>query len=213
MGDISDCKPGPFPRFRPVLEQWIEANERYCRVSHWKDIPWGYNERASLSTFAAAFWLAGAIALEEYVEEKHPGVSLTGTKQRSKGRCDLYVAFRGEPKGYILEAKIIWPSLSSKNWERTIVPMLNTARKDVHRTRVHSGEKKLGLLFVIPYILKSKAKFADRSIGSFVDFLRSRKDICSAWTFPKDAREFRWRSEKERMYPGTAVLIKPLRAT
>ena len=67
------------------------------------------------------------------------------------------------------------------------------------------------MLFVIPYILKSKAKVADKSIGSFVDFLRSRKDICSAWTFPKDARDFYWNSDKERIFPGTAVLLKPLR--
>lgn len=213
MGDISGCRPSPLPRFRPVLEHWIEANERYCRVSHWNDIPWGYNERASLSTFAAASWLAGAIALEEYVEDKNPSAPSVGKIRRTKGRCDLYVAFRGETKGYILEAKIIWPSLSSKNWERTIIPMLDTARKDVQRTRAHSGEKKLGLLFIIPYILKRKAKFADKSIESLVDFLRSRKDICSAWTFPKDARDFWWNSEKQRMYPGTAVLIKPLRAT
>lgn len=211
MADIFGYKSGPLPRFRPVLEQWIEANDRYCRVSHWKDIPWGYNERASLSTFAAASWLAGAIALEEYVEDKNPSTSSTGKIRRTKGRCDLYVAFRGETKGYILEAKIIWPSLSSKNWGRTIIPMLDTARKDVQRTRAHSGEKKLGLLFVIPYIPKRKAEFADKSIGSFVDFLRSHEDICSAWTFPNDARGFYWRSDKERIYPGTAVLLQPLR--
>ena len=208
--DISGREPGPLADFEPLLRRWIKANKKYCEVSKWDDVPWGYNERASLSTFAAAAWLAGGIALEEYFEEKDRARSAKGRKKRRKGRCDLYVDLRGKRRGYIIEAKILWPSLNTRDWERPLVEALNEARSDVKRTRAHNNEKKLGLLFVAPYIRNSKDSPVERSILNLVRLLRSRKDICSAWTFPAGSRGFCWDSDKEWLYPGTAVLLMPL---
>lgn len=210
MNSISGYAQGPFPEFAPVLRRWIGANKTYCEVSNWHDIPWCYNERASLSTFAAASWLAGGIALEEYSEEKDRAHSARGRKKRRKGRCDLYVNLRGKRRAYIMEAKILWPSLNTRDWERPLVKALDEARSDVKKTRAHNNEKKLGLLFVAPYIRNSKDSPVEKSILNLVRFLRSRKDICSAWTFPAGSRRFYWDSDTRWLYPGTAVLLMPL---
>ena len=38
--------------------------------AHSRDVPWWYNERASLSVFARAVWASGEVAFEEFFEEK-----------------------------------------------------------------------------------------------------------------------------------------------
>lgn len=207
MNDISGYTLGPLREFRPILKEWIQANDKYCQASSWNDVAWGYNERASLSTFAGACWLAGAIALEEYAEEKYRARSAKGRKKRRKGRCDLYVDLRRSRRAYIMEAKILWPSLANRDWERPFVKALNMARGEVKETRAHNDEKKVGLLFVSPYIRNSKESRVEKSILNFVQFLRNRKDICSAWTFPAGSRGFYWDSDKRWLYPGTAVLL------
>ena len=209
MKDISGHEPGPLADFELVLKRWIKANKKYCEVSKWEDVPWGYNERASLSTFAAAAWLAGGVALEEYSEEKDRAGSARGRKKQRKGRCDLYVDLRGKRGAYIMEAKILWPSLETSDWERPLLKTLNKARGEAKETRAHNNEKKAGLLFVSPYIRNSKDSPVEKSIFNLVQFLRSRKDICSAWTFPAGSRGFYWDSEKRWLYPGTAVLLMP----
>lgn len=210
MRDISGYAVSTLPEFSAVLRQWINANETYCEISNWGDVPWGYNERASLSTFAAAVWLSGAIALEEYVEEKDRAGSAMGRKKQRKGRCDLYVDLQGKRRAYIMEAKILWPSLETCDWERPLLKTLNKARGEAKETRAHNNEKKVGLLFVSPYIRNSKDSPVEKSILNLVQFLRSRKDTCSAWTFPAGSRGFYWDSDKRWLYPGTAVLLMPL---
>lgn len=201
------------PRFRPVFKKWIELNEKYCRVSHWKDIPWGYIERASVSVFAAACWSAGCIALEEYSELKKARGS---RKQKSKlgpGRCDLFVGFKN--KGYICEAKMIRPSLASGNWAEQVDSGLEAAQDAVRDTNAPNRENKLGMLIVAPTVPRNRLDKAEKLIEGFIEFLRRREDICSVWFFPKNRaiREFAWSNEKERTYPGTALLIKALRSS
>lgn len=193
--------------FRRVLKKWIVLNEKYCRASHGNDIPWGYIERASISIFAGACWSAGYIALEEYSELKGGRDSHIG--KAKYGRCDLYVALGSQT--YIVEAKMIRPSLASSGWREAVLGWLDIARQDVNKTYAHNQERKLGMLFVVPTIPRKNVGKSEELIGEFVKFLRGHDEICSAWVFPKNVRTFSWSSERERMYPGTAVLMKALR--
>jgi hypothetical protein len=200
MKDISGHRTGSLLRFRPVLRKWIDVNRRYCQVSSWKDIPWGYNERASLSIFAAACWLSGCIALEEFSELKESNASRRTKKRSTRGRCDLYVAFK--KRAYILEAKVVWPSLASSNWRQRILSKLDEAREDARRTHAPSGENKLGLLIVAPTVPRNKTSRSEELIQRFAEFMYRREEICSAWVFPKKVRKFSWTGEKERMHPA-----------
>jgi hypothetical protein len=192
-----------------VLRKWIAANKRFGDVSNWHDVAWGYNERASLSIFAAAIWDAGGIALEEYVESKDAGATGRSRAKKYKGRCDLYGTFNAKP--YILEAKICWPSLFGKTWKEGVLEKLEEAEDDAKVTATPNNETRAALLFVSPSIPRSKLERSDTLKRNFIDFLKQRTEFCSAWTFPGEARKFCWKGEEERLYPGSAVVIKPLR--
>jgi hypothetical protein len=48
---------------------WITNNKDLVRS--WRgDLPWWYNERASISVLAGAAWGTGGLAFEEYSEDK-----------------------------------------------------------------------------------------------------------------------------------------------
>lgn len=206
----SGCMADHLPTFRPVLRRWIALNQKYCRASHWKDVPWDYTERASISVFAGACWSEGYIALEEYSELKTVRDRVTRKDKAKYGRCDLYIALKDQT--YILEAKMIRPSLSSSDWRGMVLKWLNISRKDVNRTYAPNREMKLGMLFVAPTVPRNTVRKPEALIGEFVNFLRDHDEICSAWVFPKNVRAFSWNNEQERTYPGTAVLLKRLRS-
>ena len=189
---------GQLPSLAPVLREWIDANHEYCRRSKWADVPWAYNERASLSTLAAAFWLSGGVALEEYAE----------VKGLAAGRCDLYGSIG--KNGYVLEAKLLWISLRGRHWRRAIDTKLRDARKDVRKTRIQFGETRLAVVFVAPYLGGKKPDVSEIVIDRFVQSLATRKDLCCAWTFPKRARGFTWKGFKNWRFPGAAIVIQPL---
>ena len=75
LGPIKQC-----------LKAWTVYIEKYCKVVNAKappeglDAPWWYNERASVSTFAAAVVSIKGLVLEEYAENKKP----RGRKQKKK---------------------------------------------------------------------------------------------------------------------------------
>ena len=116
-------------------------------------------------------------------------------------------------KAYIFEAKMIRPSLASSDWTDQVDLGLEAAPDAVRKTHAPNRENKLGMLVVAPTIPRNRSHKAEELIEGLVEFLYSREDMCSAWFFPKNARirQFAWRNEKERTYPGTAVLIKALR--
>ena len=82
----------------------------YERTDH--DLPWWYTERANISLLAAAAWLCGGIALEEYPIEK----GFCGDNY--EGRADLYLTIGEE--GYAIEGKAMKVSL---NFKDIAVPM------------------------------------------------------------------------------------------
>ena len=78
------------PAARQLLDGWIEATTKYCDAMEGREAPFFFNERANISMLAAACWLKGGIALEEYSAPKF------AEERDSNGRCDLYVFLAGE---------------------------------------------------------------------------------------------------------------------
>jgi hypothetical protein len=188
--------------FRKVLHEWIRVIETYGKASSWGDVPWWYNERASLSLFAAAIWKSGGIALEEFS-------TLKGKKKKHWiGRGDLYAKLgRNE---YMIEAKQQWSSLSARS-VKTKVKLVNSlfdARHAAGHTKSY-GAKRLGLVFAIPYLPVREKKDIDERIDSWLRLVKLIEGVSVSWIFPKEARD-RFR-HKGYLYPGVALLIRPLR--
>lgn len=103
------------PFFTPALKRVLaqldlicqEYVDSYCEPGKAIDVPWFYNERASLSQFAGAVWRANPTnhVLEEYACEKQDEGS------DYKGRRDIW--FRIEGQQYWAEAKQHWGTLSN----------------------------------------------------------------------------------------------------
>src|SRR4051812_574579 len=125
MGTFSGYTADAVPEIAPLLKKWIHANREYVHRCVDEDAPWWYLERASVSTVAAAAWLAKGIALEEYTTAKSR-LPLKGRPRVSQNcRCDLYFSLLKNKKknthhDFICEAKLIWPKLEGENTERIL---------------------------------------------------------------------------------------------
>jgi len=97
--------------FEDILWEWCGIQERYGRLSNWKDVGWWYNERASVSLLAGAAGRAGAITLEEYFTD------LAQTRRRPRKykyvRQDVYLNIAHSE--YVGEAKQIWMWLPNES--------------------------------------------------------------------------------------------------
>jgi len=186
-----------------VLQEWINAIRRSGKEWLWKDVPWWYNEQACVSTLAAAVWNAGGIALEEY--------SINKGKERNplSGRGDLYIKIgRNE---FVAEAKLLWPA-ASRNKATEIGLRLNLWLKeacdDVNNVRLESKERKLGIVFVAPYIPLSRKSEVDRIIDDWLKSVIKVKCSSLAWIFPLEARVI---EHEDYIYPGVALLIREVK--
>jgi hypothetical protein len=196
--------PGPLPHFKPILENWCKIVVSWCDRISWEDCPWWYGERASLGLFALAAWEFGTAPIEEYSTEKGKG------RARYTGRGDLLIPI-GE-KDYIIEAKQKWISISHRvtKGEIKLDDAILYVCDDVRNSTEFRG-KRAGLVFAVPYLPESEEEFMDERLGEFVHMLRDRDDCAVAWVFPEQAR---CGYELEGyLYPGIAVLIRPLRRT
>ena len=199
--------PGPFRKFEKLLWEWTWLNREMAKSWKWKDCPWWYNERASISTLAGAVWNAGGTALEEYSSKKRKG------RRSAYGRCDLY--FRIGRDEYVTEAKQCWLSAGRHAiyMERNVRSRLNDACEDAKRTAIdlRGGETILGILFIVPCVpRKSEEDVLGERTKKVQEVLIdiARKEKCAlAWIFPRDARKMTMRDEGY-IYPGAAVLIK-----
>jgi len=185
--------------FRPLLNNWITANVRFVR--YWQgDLPWWYNERASISVLAGAAWMTGGLAFEEYTAPKRTGKKRHPTYS---GRVDLYLKVKEEQ--FIAEAKYYWSGATS----------VSAATSDNLREKLKEAcdgiricprlrQRKLGILFATPYIAKSQKTRVDELARDWVAAIRSVKCSCCAWVFPK---EYRYMGG-QYVFPGAAVLIQ-----
>lgn len=193
---------------QPILRTWLRVQNEYGEYHSWDEASWIFNERASLSMFAAAVWRAGGIALEEYSIEKRLISRRRGAKRsrRSTGRCDLWFCINKHD--FIVEAKPSWPSLVRlENWDG-IESTLSDALEAVSRNLRYARVRRLALVLIAPALAKHRRKDADALIRRFIERLRLLRGCAVAWTFPVRARNRVYADLK--LYPGAALLIKPL---
>ena len=147
----------------PLLHKWIDLNNGYCKAFPGDSLYW-YNERATLSSLAAAVWKGNGYALEEYRTDKRFG------KDQWPGRSDLW--FSWGKTDYLVEAKQIWSSLFSLSREsfEKISEALKVAKSAVVENREDVGNR-LGVVFVVPYIPPSKKADREDLIKKFIEKL------------------------------------------
>jgi hypothetical protein len=188
---------------RPLLETWTTLVKRYAEQVE-DDIPYWYNERANVSLLAGAAWTRGALALEEYSEEKFSSEEPDGWK----GRADLWVLFRG--RNYVFEAKHRWPCVDSgedlDDLDRCVLDALRAARKDAVASSRHGGQR-VGIVFVTPTL--SRAEEADERIGPFLRRLEEMDLDFLAWAVPPEGKlpaSGEIPEHKGQYYPGVALV-------
>jgi hypothetical protein len=197
-----------------MLRKWIRANLIYIDQCEDSDAPWWFNERAALSTVAAASWLAGGIALEEYMAPKVSPRATSG-KLNNRFRCDLFLSFkksarRGNNHNFITEAKIIWPKLNSPKLAQLVDRGIDAVRRDARRTLNDGYSRRLGILLISPWLPRSGMEDWQDHAHRLMDVLMSLKGTAVAWVFARDPRKLLWR-DKGEYYPGSALVISPLR--
>ena len=187
------------PELRRILTKFLLLNVRIAKSWEWKDFPWWYNERASLSVLAAAVWKTKGIAFEEFSSPKKK------RKVKYSGRNDLYI-LTGK-KEFTVEAKNLFVAAFSRNGSRArIVQKLKQAVKDVKRSKPY-GTKRLAILFVVPKFDWSKRDVVSILIERWIDEIRKIPYAAAAWIFPKECRtKAKWK--KTRLFPGVVVLVR-----
>ena len=186
---------------KPLLKEWIAAN--LTVVGGWADagdLPWWYNERASISVLAGAAWKTGGFAFEEFGDEKK-----TGKKRQLlyHGRIDLYFNVKGEH--FIAECKYFQSSATfgCPTTTEQLRKGLQEACRAVEKCP-RRGQRKLGILFAAPYIAKSREAHADELLKVWFAAMRRVRCPCSAWVFPAGVQ----RDSIQHIWPGAAVLIR-----
>jgi hypothetical protein len=216
---LRGVKASPFHEWEPLLHCWQKLNSSYAKhfAAHKeppkRDVAWRHGERTAVGIFAAAVWIEGGKALQEYPIRKKYSSKKKREPKRS-GAGDLRFYFRKNL--YVAEAKLKELNLTKKNLHnknKKAYPHLGKAWHDSLRTP-RRGAKRVGMLFLVPRFVDPPN---DRIIKQWLtDLLKQleKKKIAMAWTFPSVALKVPWKSKtvKSRYYPGVVLLLKPPRA-
>jgi len=191
---------GTIRSLHPILTAWLEVIGKYLDCFDNEDCPWWYNERATLSSFAAAVWAAGGIALEEYATVKGK------SRESWTGRCDLYIGISSQE--FACEAKQAWCPIGRKSQNGFIKAEagLNSACKDARELDKGEG-RRLGICFAVPYLAPRDEKHIEHQVKVWLQAVQGLDCSSIAWVFPEKAKR-RIETENGYFYPGVAVMIK-----
>ena len=194
-----------------LLEEWLLAHERYCRIMKGCDDPaaYWYTEIPNVSILGAAAWRCGRIALQEY-----KAVKKVGNEGSWVGRGDMWICTDTDGKEEFIEAKHIFISLSADEELPTIKTSMKEATKAAKETkRGQNAGTALAVVFASAFAPKSaidennKIDEIDQLIKGFCERIKSSADYDAlAWCFPKETRDLQ--HDKGRYYPGIAMLVK-----
>lgn len=187
----------------PILHNWALAQDRYDRAHQYEgkeflgDFLLMYNERPCVGTLAAATWLAGGYALEEY------GIVKRGSKDlrtRALGRCDLYVGLGDQ--GAQIEAKHKWIEAGAivrhgRDLENHCLRAGPDAKRTIQEVQVY-GATFLGF--------RSSPKIADdpHTIPKLIQAIKNIRCEAKAWYFPTLENE----DLDGKRYFGAALILK-----
>jgi len=198
----------------PILKEWIAVVLDYCHAQKFDDNPWWYNERATLSTLAAAAWRHGWVALEEFSTAKRARVPESKTEEGDvqNGRCDLFIGRRNGEE-FAIEAKQAWQSIGRRSTGKgTILKAAKLAWDDAACLEAEEADTRLALTFIVPYIPPSEVQ--SPGIQTLIDewlagkpFQTGRTAPCAnAYVFPAEGGGFV--NDKGWAFPGVALLAE-----
>ncbi len=166
------------------------------------DCMWWYTERALVGTLAAASWMNGGQALEEYSTPKGRGA------KKYPGRCDLYL-YTGSTK-FVAEAKLHWCNVgvSGRGGIDGVKEKLGIACGEA-RTLTGYGARRLGMVFVVPRYPWSRRSHGYELLSAWQTQLLKLRVGALAWSLPLAARNLRSTSY---VYPGVAVIVREVGA-
>ena len=181
-----------------LLEEWLLAHERYCRVmKEDDDSAYWYTEIPNVSVLCAAAWRCGRIALQEFKTEK----KVRGEDPWT-GRGDLWIRTDTGWKEEFIEAKHEFVPLSGakeKNGLPTkIKKSMDEATNDAKKAK--GGYRHVTALAVVFASVSAAPKTPtdkiDQQIIKFCEGIKSSADYHAfAWCFPKETRELQNKKE------------------
>lgn len=186
----------------PVLDGFLKNMEKYSNATEWVDLPYNYNERATLSIFAGSCWQKNMIAIEEYIATKGRGT------QSSPGRPDLWMYCPKTDMSITIEAKQRWPTLGFHDE----TPGKWFEEADTDAAKNYASKIRAGLTFVTPVV--PPGTDLDEVMGMFDRIrtlaLKYGADVV-AWWIPPRALDFVFDSadgEQRYVYPGVFTIIR-----
>jgi hypothetical protein len=112
---------------------------------------------------------------------------------------------------FFAEAKQYWPWFTNDNADVVLgelVWSLDAACEDVRKVS-ERGYTRMGIVFAVPSIHKTKKEHLDTNLSNLIEGLMARKELTVVYTFPKKAR--RIKAEKpyhDRVYPGVVLIAR-----
>lgn len=209
------------PSIQRLLESWTDTVLRYCHTQKYDDNPWWYNERATLSTLAAAAWRMGWVALEEFATEKRRGDVPEGNRddgESKNGRCDLYIG-RPTEKGsdFAIEAKQAWQSIGPKGSRTSDMMRVRAAAwKDASKLDRYEAKVRLAVTFVVPFVPAScvRKPGIEPLLSSWFEldpFSKKRTPAARAplaWACVFPAKAHCFKNDRGRVYPGVGLVAE-----
>ena len=195
---------------RSVLREWVcVTKELALKWRSSNDVPWWYNERASLSVFAGGVWRSGGRAFEEFSEKKRKIGKTTGRLHGSySGRVDLYFETRYGEEFYMeSKACISGVKNAGSDPKPSIKRALSKACHDVKKFHPR-GCWRLGIVFVQPYIKRRSVVNIQKQISNWLWRIDDIDCDAMAWAFPLS---FSCGTDVEWTCPGVVAIIKEVK--
>ena len=193
---------GQLRSLRPVLESWtrlvVRSADAWARGTE-PDCPWWYRERPLVGYLAAAAFMTGGTALEEYSDNKGVGADDSYT-----GRRDLFLGTSSVE--YLVEAKFAWSraALSKSVVRARLKAKMAKAVEDALSIRSVS-EKRLAVVFAAPFIKESDPETMVGVLAEWRRIVDQFPSHAQAWAFPKSGWQMKYGGF---VHPGVVLLAR-----
>lgn len=206
-------------QLRPSLETWVEMmwnledwgwkkkDEVWAPASKAPDIPWWYNERASVSHFAGAIWKNKGWVTEEFVVQRSDRAKTSEEGGKRRGRCDI--SFEVEKLKVIAEAKQAWPPITRPRcYAAAVRNKLMDAAKEIRELDPDDGYERYAIVFASPYVTSDAD--TKTKVNNFIEAIRTIEGAHAvAWAFPliENPIQSPRPGYENRYFPGVALVM------
>jgi hypothetical protein len=191
----------------PVFDEWRNALAAYANAVP-GDLPWWYNETASVGFLAAAAWRAGGVAIVEFDNER-----IDTDSRCFRGRCDLYLKLSGA--AYYAEAKQTFHRLSATADHADAVAdvqaLLDEATAQLAALHCEPEAGHLALVFASPRLNVRHAGHLEEWLARWSTALDAVENAV-VYTHFDQAHALAHPDKLGDIYPGIALVVSEVRA-